>query len=85
MLTREHIFPKWLQRKLELWDRELNLLNDTSIRYRNLTIPACILCNGVILSKLENAVAESRGGADAGPLFPTVGGSCGWNAETLSL
>ena len=65
-LTREHIFPKWLQRKLDLWDRELNLLNGTSIRYRNLTIPACILCNGVILSKLENAVAESlRGGADA--------------------
>ncbi|UXC36639.1 hypothetical protein [Cupriavidus gilardii] len=47
---------------LNLWDRQLNLLNGTSIPYRNLTIPACTPCNNVILSKLENELAASLPG-----------------------
>lgn len=64
-LTQEHVFAKWLQRMLNLWDRELVLLNRTSIRYRNLKIPACDPCNTVVLSQLENKIARSMpGGAD---------------------
>lgn len=37
--TREHIFPGWLQHNHGLWDQELNLLNKTSIAYRQLTVP----------------------------------------------
>jgi hypothetical protein len=55
-LTREHVFPKWLLRKFSLWDRQLVLLNQTSIAYRNLTIPACENCNSVVLAKIENEI-----------------------------
>lgn len=65
-LTREHVFPKWLQRKLRLWDRQLTLLNGTLMRYRQLTIPACTTCNGISLSRIEAKVARALpGGADA--------------------
>lgn len=64
-LTREHVFPKWLQRRFTLWDQSLTLLNDTLIQYRNLVVPACHLCNTVVLSKLEGDVASSLpGGAE---------------------
>ena len=35
----EHVFPAWLQRRFQLWDQQLNLLNGTPIPYRNLTVP----------------------------------------------
>lgn len=57
-LTREHVFSKWLQGKFNLWDQQLILLNHTSIRYRNLTVPACRACNGKILSGIENKFAK---------------------------
>lgn len=44
-ITREHIFPKWLQSKFELWNDELSLLNGDSYQYKNLTIPCCFNCN----------------------------------------
>lgn len=65
-VTREHVFPKWLQRKLNLFDRKLHLLNGTLIAYRNLTVPACSKCNGVVLSNVENKLACAlAGGAQA--------------------
>lgn len=51
--TAEHVFPKWLQNKFELWDRSIHLLNGTTIPYRRLTIPCCKTCNGEYLSQLE--------------------------------
>lgn len=59
----EHIFPKWLQEKFNLWDKKLILSNGTSIPYRSLTIPCCIGCNTVHLSKLESYVKSK---CDAG-------------------
>ena len=43
--TEEHIYPKWLQNKFDLWDKQLILLNGTGINYRNLKIPCCKRCN----------------------------------------
>lgn len=64
-LTREHVFPKWLQRKLGLFDHSLHLLNGTLIPYRNLTVPACTVCNGISLSRVEGRVVGAlKGGAD---------------------
>lgn len=54
--TEEHVFPKWLQKKFDLWDQELFLLNGTSIKYRNLKIPCCRSCNNELLSELENKI-----------------------------
>lgn len=61
-ITKEHVFPKWLQRRFSLWDDSLVLLNQTPIKYRNLIVPACHPCNTVILSRLEGAVASSLPG-----------------------
>ena len=64
-LTREHVFPKWLQTMHDLWNKELVLLNGTSIRYRQLLVPCCAPCNNVVLSRLEGEVARAaQGGAD---------------------
>ena len=49
----EHVFPKWLQKKYNLWDKQLVLLNGTRLPYRKLTIPCCAICNTTHLSKLE--------------------------------
>ena len=49
--TDEHVFPKWLQNRFNLWNQRLDLINLTDIPYRNLTIPCCKTCNGVHLSR----------------------------------
>lgn len=58
-VTMEHVFPKWLQRRFNLWTQRIGLLNDSLIKYRQLTIPACARCNNVDLSRLESAVAKA--------------------------
>lgn len=59
----EHIFPKWLQKKFNLWDQSLTILNQTRVPYRHLTIPCCKECNGNYLSKMEKrfrSILDSR-------------------------
>jgi len=51
--TVEHVIPRWTQRRFELWDQELNLLNGTSIPYRQLTVPCCEECNKYRLQPIE--------------------------------
>ena len=51
--TAEHIFPKWLQHKYDLWDKKLIISNGTTLPYRNLTVPCCSDCNNNKLSQLE--------------------------------
>lgn len=54
--TEEHVFPKWLQNKYDLWDQELVLLNGTSIKYKDIKIPCCYDCNNNLLAELENKI-----------------------------
>lgn len=54
--SEEHVFPKWLQRKFNLWDKELILLNGTTIRYKNLKIPCCKKCNNTMSMKIEKPI-----------------------------
>lgn len=58
-ITREHVFPKWLQRRLDIWNRQLTLVNGTRIKYRSFTAPACVDCNGISLSRIEDKVATA--------------------------
>lgn len=57
--TVEHVFPKWLQNKYDLWNKTTELLNETKIEYRNLTIPCCFTCNNEDLSKLEGEIKRA--------------------------
>ena len=58
--TKEHIVPKWLQRKFNLWNQQLVLPNGTSIQYRQLTIPVCSRCNNEILAPIEARIQSKK-------------------------
>lgn len=55
----EDVFPLWLQRKFDLQDQLLNLMNGTSIPYRQIKIPCCASCNNIYLSRIENTVSSA--------------------------
>ena len=49
----EHVFPKWLLQRFNLWDLKLSLLNGTDISYKQLTIPCCKTCNHYCPAKIS--------------------------------
>lgn len=57
--SKEHVFPKWLLHRYNLWDKTITLLNGTSIPYRYLTIPCCSTCNNEHLSRLESKIESA--------------------------
>lgn len=57
--TQEHVIPKWLLRRFDLWDRSLNLLNGSDIPYRQLTVPCCNRCNTQGLANLEGQIQRA--------------------------
>lgn len=61
--TVEHVYPKWLQTKFNLWNQHLILLNQTSIPYKNLVIPCCKRCNSHMNKTIETPLMEA---AEAG-------------------
>lgn len=64
--TEEHIFPRWLQKRFDLWNQKLELANRSTIPYKSLTIPCCKECNTKQLKPLEDAVSRALGkGPDA--------------------
>jgi hypothetical protein len=64
--TDEHIFPQWLLNDFDLFNEELNLPNETTIKYGSLKIPCCATCNNKWLSQIESDVSQAfRSGPDA--------------------
>lgn len=57
--TQEHIIPKWVQKRYNLWDQQLVLLNQTSIPYRLLTVPCCDDCNKYRLKPIEDSLSHT--------------------------
>ena len=57
--TQEHIIPRWAQKRYQLWDQHLVLLNQTSIPYRQLTVPCCDECNKYRLKPIEDALSQT--------------------------
>jgi hypothetical protein len=58
-ISKEHVFPKWLQNKHDLWDQKLILLNNSGITYKQLVIPCCEDCNTRHLSRLEGKIKNA--------------------------
>jgi hypothetical protein len=58
-VTAEHVFAKWLLNKYKLWDQKIDILNATTLPYRQLTIPCCAECNETHLSRVETEVSKS--------------------------
>ncbi len=61
--TEEHVLPKWIQQRYDLWNQKLVLLNRTLLPYRQMTVPCCSNCNGRF-GELEKRVQRA---VDAGP------------------
>lgn len=57
--TEEHVIPKWAQKRFNLWNQQLVLLNRTSIPYRKLTVPCCENCNTYRLQPIERSIANA--------------------------
>jgi len=58
--TVEHIIPKWLQRKFNLWDQKIEVPNLTTVKYKQLVVPACKRCNNEIYGKLEEKMSKNE-------------------------
>ena len=71
--TSEHVFPKWLQRRHDLGNKQLNLLNRTVIKYNQLKVPCCRKCNNEHLGRLEKRVETAfRSGYSAVKKLPQL-------------
>jgi hypothetical protein len=57
--TNEHVIPAWAQRRYDLQNQRLILLNDTSIRYCQMTVPCCHECNTHHLKSVEDSIAQT--------------------------
>lgn len=58
--TIEHLIPKWLQHRFNLWDQKLQIPNGTTVAYRQLQIPACARCNNEVFSRLEKQIESGQ-------------------------
>lgn len=56
--TVEHVVPKWVQGRFDLWNVRIQLQNGTLIRYRDLVIPCCPTCNNEHLARIEQQVSQ---------------------------
>jgi hypothetical protein len=56
--TKEHVIPKWLQHRFNLWNQVLTIPNRTQVPYRSLKVPACLKCNSEVYGQLEQRVAN---------------------------
>lgn len=61
----EHIFPKWLQHRHQLWTRRLTIPNFLGKPYKSVTITVCVRCNNERFGKLENVLAKAITTADS--------------------
>jgi hypothetical protein len=58
--TVEHVIPKWLLHRYNLWDELLMLPNKTSIPYGRILVPSCAKCNQEVYGALENRVSSGK-------------------------
>ncbi|MBU3073868.1 hypothetical protein [Clostridium estertheticum] len=54
--TEEHIYPKWLQNRFNLWNQKIILPNGSATYYRQFTVPCCKQCNGETMSEWEKKI-----------------------------
>ena len=52
----EHVLPKWILRKCDLYKQSITLPNRTPFRYDKYTLPCCIECNSLMGKKIEEPI-----------------------------
>lgn len=53
----EHIFPKWLLRRYNLYNKRIVLPNGASYVYGKYVIPCCVNCNQLMSRKIEKPIS----------------------------
>ncbi len=62
----EHILPRWLLRRYDLFSKTITLPNQTTVRYDQYTVPCCAECNSLMGDVVEKPISEVvKGGVDA--------------------
>ena len=54
----EHILPKWILKRYDLFSKNITLANETRFRYDKYTVPCCQQCNSLMGKKIEEPVHE---------------------------
>ncbi len=54
--NKEHILPKWILKKYDLFSRTITLPNETGFRYDQYVVPCCQQCNTLMGEKIEQPV-----------------------------
>ena len=71
----EHILPRWLLRRYDLFANTIVLPNGIKVRYDRYTVPCCSECNSFMGTHIETPVSEVvQGGAEAINDFIANGG-----------
>ncbi|MDB5072084.1 MAG: hypothetical protein JWM87_3195 [Candidatus Eremiobacteraeota bacterium] len=64
--SEEHVFPRWLLRRYDLYRHSFTLSNGSSFNYSRLTVPCCRPCNEAGERDLEGPISKAfRGGYEA--------------------
>lgn len=62
----EHILPRWLLKKYDLFQKTITLPNETTVRYGTYTVSCCKDCNSLMGREIETPISEVvQGGPDA--------------------
>ena len=52
----EHVLPKWILRKYNLYKQSITLPNETKFRYDKYVLPCCKQCNSLMGKKIEEPI-----------------------------
>jgi hypothetical protein len=73
--SEEHVIPKWVLRKCDLFKQAITLPNGVSLRYDKYTVLCCKECNSFLGSTIEEPVCRAfEGGLDSVNEFVSNGG-----------
>lgn len=59
IFNEEHILPKWLLRKFDIFNVKFQMPNQTGIHYHKYTIPCCKSCNSIMSSVFEVKISKA--------------------------
>lgn len=57
--SREHIIPRWVLRKYNLFDRTVTISDQTNLAYKRHTVPCCLTCNAFLGQQVEQPIRET--------------------------
>lgn len=58
----EHVIPKWILRKLDIYKLPITLPNDSKVRYDQYTVPCCKECNSFLGAEVEEDIRTAVDG-----------------------